>query len=47
MRVKFERLTTDKGSRGALVLMVGRVLVCLRRDFLHLDVLEVTLCGVL
>ena len=47
MRVTLERLNTDKVSRGALVLMVGRVLVCLRRDLLHLGVLEVTLCGVL
>ena len=47
MRVTLERLTTDKESRGALVLIVGSVLVCLRRDLLRLGVLEVTICGVL
>ena len=42
----FKRLTTDVVSRGALVLLVGHVLVCLRRDLLRVGVLEVTLCGV-
>ena len=47
VRVTFERLTTDEVSRDALVLLVGRDLVCLRRDLLRLGVLEVTFWGVL